>query len=118
MPRMGQFRVPVRLMGPTGRSEEVALLADTGAIFVTLPREIAERLELAVLRQQRVRVAGGAIATWPLTEVRVAIGDRDAPTLCLIAPSGPPLLGAVALESLLLAVDPVNQRLIPIEAYA
>jgi predicted aspartyl protease len=118
MASMGQFSVPVRLTGPTGRSEEIELLVDTGAIFVTLPREFAERLELVVVRLKRVRVAGGAIATWPLAEVRVAIGDDDAPTLCLIAPSGPALLGAVALESLLLGVDPVNRRLVPIEAHA
>jgi len=118
MPDMGQFSVPVRLTGPTGRSEEIELLVDTGAIFVVLPSEIAGRLELAVTRQQRVRVAGGAVATWPVAEVRVAIGDDDVPTLCLIAPGGPALLGAIALESLLLAVDPVNRRLVPIEAHA
>src|SRR5438552_5732448 len=105
MPRVGQFRVTARLTGPTGRSEEVELLVGTGAIFVTLPREIAERLELAVARQKRVRVASGAVATWPLAEVRVAIGDDDVPTLCLIAPGGAALLGSVALESLLLGVD-------------
>ena len=33
----------------------------------------------------------------------------------LHCPDGPPLLGAVALESLFLAVDPVGKRLIPVE---
>ena len=36
-------------------------------------------------------------------------------TPCLIAEGGSALLGAVALESLLLAVDPVAKRLVPIE---
>jgi hypothetical protein len=38
------------------------------------------------------------------------------PQLCLISAEGPVLLGAVALESLLLAVDPVHQRLVPVSA--
>ena len=115
---MGQFTVPVRLTGPTGRSEEVELLVDTGANFVTLPSDLAERLELPVTRWQRVRVAGGATSTWPMADVRLAIGDNEVPTRCFIAPRGPALLGAVALESLLLGVDPVNKRLVPIEGYA
>ena len=115
---MEQFRVPVRLTGPTGLTEEVDMLVDTGALFLTVPEELATRLELVVTRWQRVRVAGGAMSTWPMAEVRVAIGDDEAPTRCVIAPGGGALLGAVALESLLLGVDPVNQRLIRIEAYA
>ena len=115
---MGQFRVPVRLTGPTGRTEEIDMLVDTGALFLTVPQELGERLELVVTRWQRVRVAGGAISTWPMADIRVAIGDDEAPTRCVIAPGGAALLGAVALESLLLGVDPVNQRLIRIEAYA
>ena len=115
---MGQFRVSARLTGPTGRSEEVDLLVDTGANFVTLPSELAARLELGVVRWQRVRVAGGATSTWPMADVRLAIGDNEVPTRCFIAPHGPALLGAVALESLLLGVDPVNRKLIPVEGYA
>ena len=56
---MGLFRVPARLTGPTGRSEQVELLVDSGAT----------------------------------------------------------LLGAVALESLFLAIDPVAKRLVPVEGF-
>ena len=38
-------------------------------------------------------------------------------TPCFIAPDGPALLGAVALESLFLAVDPVAKRLISVEGF-
>ena len=44
--------------------------------------------------------------------------DRPAVTTpCFIGPDGPALLGAVARESLSLAVDPVAKRLIPVEAF-
>jgi predicted aspartyl protease len=118
MPDMGQFSVPVRLTGPTGRSEEAELFVDTGATLVIVPRELAERLGLVVKYRKPVLLAGGAVETWPIAEVRVAIGDEEVPTLCFIAPDGPGLLGAVALESLLLAVDPVAKRLVPTRGLA
>ena len=115
MPHMGQFRVPARLTGPTGHSEELELLVDTGSTLLALPRLLAERLDLEVERQQSVVIAGGARATWPVAQVRVAIADREVTTPCFIAPDGLALLGAVALESLFLAVDPVAKRLVPTE---
>jgi hypothetical protein len=63
-------------------------------------------------------IAGGQRATWPVAEVRLAIDGRDVTTPCPVAPNGPALLGAVALESLFLAVDPVAKRLVPVEGYA
>lgn len=117
MPRMGQCRVPARLTGPTGRSEETELLVDTGSTLLALPRLLAERLELRIERQQSVIVAGGARATWPVAEVRVTIADREVTTPCFTAPDGPALLGAVTLESLFLVVDPVAKRLVPTEGF-
>ena len=113
-PHMGHFQVPARLTGPTGRSEEVELFVDTGTTLVVLPRSLADRLELVAKRRQLVSLAGRAEEMWPVAEIRVAI----VPTLCLIAPEGAPLLGVVALESLFLAVDPVNQRLVPAQGFA
>ncbi|HET9488721.1 MAG TPA: retroviral-like aspartic protease family protein [Methylomirabilota bacterium] len=110
---MGQFFVPVRLTGPTGRTEQVELLVDTGATLVVLPRDLAGRLEVAVHRMQPIIVAGGTEATWPVGEIRIAIDGREVTTPCFIAPDGPALLGAVALESLFFAVDPVAKRLVP-----
>jgi clan AA aspartic protease len=110
---MGHFRVTAQLTGPGGRSEQVELLVDTGSTFLVLPRPLADRLGVEPRRQEPVVTAGGREEVWPVGEVRVAIDGREAPTPCFIAPSGPALLGAVALESLLLAVDPVAKRLVP-----
>jgi hypothetical protein len=49
--------------------------------------------------------------------VRLAIDGSEVTTPCFIAPAGPPLLWAVALESLFLAVDPVAKRLVPVEGF-
>ncbi len=115
---MGQFQVLARLTGPTGQNEETELLVDTGSTLVVVPRALAERLDLVIKRRQPVIIAGGTEAMWPIAELRVAVGDRDVPTLCFIVPDGPALLGAVALESLFLSVDPVRRRLVPTEGFA
>ncbi len=114
---MGLFHVSARLIGPTGRSESADLLVDTGATFLVVPRALAERLELRPTRTCPIQTAGGREETWPLAEVRLALDSDEVTTRCLIAPAGPPLLGAVALESLLLAVDPVAKKLIPVKGF-
>ncbi len=114
---MGLFHVSGRLSGPTGRSESLELLVDTGATFVVVPRALAERLELRPTRVCPIQTAGGRDETWPLAEARLALDGVEVTTPCLIAPDGPPLLGAVALESLLLGVDPVAKRLVPVKGF-
>ena len=114
---MGQFRVTARLTGSTGRTESVELLVDTGATFLVVPQAIADRLDIAPQRQLPVVIAGGTRMTWPVGEIRVAIEGQETTTPCFIAPSGPLLLGAVALESLLLTVDPIAKRLVPTDGY-
>ena len=61
------------------------------------------------------RTARPQRGAWPVGEVRLHLENQEITTPCLIAPGGPALLGAVALESLFLAVDPVAKRLVPVE---
>ena len=114
---MGLFRVPARLTGPSGQSEDVQLLVDTGATFLVVPRDLAERLALRPTRRCPLQTAGGREETWPLAEARLALNGVEVTTPCLIATEGPPLLGAVALESLLLGVDPIAKRLVPVKGF-
>jgi aspartyl protease family protein len=115
---MGLFHVKGHLTGPTGRVEEVELLVDTGATLSVVPRSLAERLELKPTRSQRVVIAGGQRDVWPIAEARLALNGDEITTPCFIAPEGPALLGAVALESLFLAVDPVGKRLVPVDGFS
>ena len=115
---MGLFRVRGRLTGPTEEPVDIELLVDTGATLLVVPAALAGQLGLVARRSQAVVIAGGQRATWPVAEVRLAIGDREVTTPCFVAPNGPALLGAVALESLFLAVDPVAKRLVPVEGFA
>jgi clan AA aspartic protease len=114
---VGQFRVQATLTGEDDRREQVELLVDTGATYLTVPADIATRLGLRVLREQSIVTAGGRREVRPVAGVRIALEGRDAPTVCFIAPAGPALLGAVALESLGLGVDPVARRLIAVDGF-
>jgi predicted aspartyl protease len=93
------------------------LLVDTGATLLVVSRLMAEELDLAMVRTQPVQTAGGRREVWPVAEVRLALDGHEVTTPCFIAPGGPALLGAVALESLFLAVDPVAKRLVPVEGF-
>jgi predicted aspartyl protease len=84
---------------------------------VVVPEDLAARLELRPTRTCPIQTTGGRDETWPLAEVRLAVDGDEVKTRCLIAPAGPVLLGAVALESLLLAVDPVAKRLVSVKGF-
>jgi clan AA aspartic protease len=114
---MGLFTLSVTLTGPTGQREDLAVLVDTGATFVVIPEAVAERLKIQPSRTVPLQMAGGRNDEWPLAEVRITVNDLETTTPCLISPGGPALLGAVALESLLLGVDPVAKRLVPVRAF-
>src|SRR3990167_11181035 len=107
---MGLFYVKGFLAGPTGQQAEVEFLVDTGATLVVVPQPLAERLALAPTRSQRVVIAGGQREVWPVAEVRLTLDGQETTTPCFIAPAGPHLLGAVALESLFLAVAPRSEE--------
>ncbi len=114
---MGLFHVSARLSGPTGRSESVELLVDTGATLLVVPRALADRLDPRPTRDCPIQTAGGRDEVWPMAEARLALDGVEVTTPCLIAAAGPALLGAGALESLLLAVNPVAKRLIPVKGF-
>lgn len=103
---MGLFHVKGHLTGPTGHVEEVELLVGTGATLSVVPRSLAEKLELKPTRSQRVVIVDGQRGIWPIAEARLTLNGDAITTPCFIAPEGLVLLGAVALESLFLAVIP------------
>jgi len=113
---MGQFRVTARLTGPTGRGEDAEFLIDAGSTLLGLPRALADRLELVAQDNRRVMLADGTMTRLPVADVRLTLDGHSVMTPCYIVPQGAPLLGAVALQSLFLAVDPVHERLVPIQA--
>ena len=102
---------------PSGTEFDLANpMVDTGSTYSFLPTSMLERLEVEPMREMTFVLADGSRVrrtigqTWVRTKGRQAVtivvfGDEDAM----------PLLGAHALESLSLAADTVNGRLIEME---
>ncbi len=116
---MGTFTHTITLLSPVGnRREPLDALVDTGATFTTIPAEILE--DLGVVREEtiRLRLANGQIEEYSLGTVRAELEGHERTILCVFGSlDAPPLIGAHTLEAFLLAVDPVEKRLVPVEAY-
>ena len=115
---MGTFTVSVEIGDSEGqRFVTIQALVDTGATYTTLPTTLLQDLGVAptgsrsfILADDR-RIQRDVADTWIRLE-----GDAH-PSLVVFDPDGAqPLLGAVTLETFGLAVDPIRQRLIHVDA--
>ncbi len=122
---MGSFRVPLQVGKPVNGQEEdrvvtetVSALVDTGATFSMLPASILERLGIAPDDTVLVRIATHEIVEFPVGEASLsAAGRRRRTSPVIFGPENHYIMGATALESLLLTVDPVNESLVPYIGY-
>ena len=113
---MGMFEVKVKLanLAAPDRTEEVSLLVDTGATLSWVPRPILEGLRATVFSRLPFELAEGRQLERDVTTVLLTIDGRKAPVAVAFGEAGEAaVLGATALESLGLLVDPIDQKLIP-----
>ena len=112
---MGTVNVTIGVGDPEGkRFEDLEVEVDTGSTFTALPREMLERVGVAVARTVRSVLADGSQAPVDLEITFIRIEGLEFPTQVIFAGEGEPsLLGVVTLEEALLAVDPVAGRLVP-----
>jgi len=116
---VGQFKVALKLYPRSdGAVRDFDALVDSGAAYSVAPRSLLEGLGCRPVRTQRVVMADGRIEEWALTRLEVECLGRRATTPILMGPpDSPVLLGATTLEELGLGIDPLNRRLIPVDAY-
>lgn len=116
---MRTFKVKARVWNPSnpGNMLDVELIVDTGATYTVLPDRILEELGVKVVRSTRLRLADNRVIEKPVGEVGIEVGERRATaTPVVFGDEGVYLLGAVTMEQLGLAPDPVEKRLKPTEA--
>lgn len=113
---MGTFRVTVEIGNPGGqRYEPVEALVDTGATYAVMPASLLRRLGVSPHRRAVFEMADGSPLEMDVGQTWLRVDGRDVVTLVVFGDEGTePLLGAYALEGLLLAADPVRQRLVPV----
>ena len=113
---MGTFHVDVAIGDPEGsRYEPVEALVDTGSTYTSVPRPVLEALGVVSHSRAWFRLADGHHVEREIGYARIKIGGSTAITIVVFADADSPiLLGAYALEGLLLAPDPVGRRLVPV----
>ena len=126
---MGEIIVDVELENPIdrGRFEHGDLLetdvrratieavADTGAMMLTLPEDVVERLGAPVVDSAMFTYADGRRGELPIAgPLTVQIGDRWMTTECTVVPEGADaLVGQIVMERLDLVADCTNRTLTP-----
>lgn len=92
---------------------EVEALVDTGALHLSVPAEIAARLELDQLHTRMVGLADGSSKEVPYEgPVVVSVLGRECYTGAIVM-GDEVLLGAVPMEDLDLWISPALHRLVP-----
>ena len=96
------------------RFEPVEVMVDTGATFSQVPGAMLRRLGMSPQRTMNVRLADGSIIEDQVCDALIRLEGETFVTPVSFGREGEPsLLGVVALETALLAVDPIGQRLVP-----
>ncbi len=112
---MGMFSVPIRISNPgDGNQAEFAALVDTGAFLTMAPEPALRNLGLTPNRTVEFELADGSVVAYGVGEAQAAINGRSVTTQIVFGPDDvEPVIGAYTLEGLQLAVDPVNETLMP-----
>lgn len=96
------------------RARDIEATVDTGAAYTTLPTRLLRQLGVAPMGKRRFLLADGRRIEMDYGEARATVDGESVATLVVFAEDdAPALLGACTLEGLALAVDPVEQRLVP-----
>jgi len=115
---LGTFFHAIRLIAASGASETLDALVDTGSTFTTVPRPVLERLGVVPHRTVRLRLANGQVDERRLGRVMAELDGMQEEILCAFGgPDDLPTIGAHTLEAFLLGADPVEKRLVHVEAF-
>ena len=112
---MGEVRVEIAAINPrTGaRSEDITVLADTGATLTVIPGQLLLSLGIEKTRAVSLVLADGRRARRYVGDAVVEVnGDATACRVVFGESDDAALLGLAVLEQLGLAVDPVQRRLV------
>lgn len=113
------FGVKIELLSLDGsRSVEIEAVVDTGATFTKVSRAVADDLGLVPQTRHRFRLGDNDVVTRDVGPLLIRFGGETVTILVAVGADGEiPVLGATALESLGLWVDPAGHALIPRDAY-
>ncbi len=111
---MGMIYVDIRVSEPR-RGDERAMqaLVDTGSLYTTVPASLLDEIGTERIRRMKFELADGSEMETDIGLAVVALNGHAAPTLVAFGPDdAEPLLGAMTLQQLELAVDMENERVV------
>jgi len=116
---MGYVKVRAKVSNvERGRSKEIELIADTGAIYTAIPEDILKDLGIVARGKRRFKTASGELKELPVGEAYIEIAGERVTSIVAFLPRGAtPLLGVTTLELLGLQVDPITGELKPMELF-
>jgi clan AA aspartic protease len=114
---MGTFHIPIDLGNEQGTNwRTLDALVDTGASTTSIPGSILRELGVRPISTERFRFAQGEVRELPVGYTWIRFAGKELMTQVIFNAEGTsPLLGALALEAAYVAVDPVGQRLLPVD---
>ena len=114
---MGPFQIELEIGDLQGQHfETVSSLVDSGATYTTLPEPLLRKLGVVPLSSANFTLADGSRMEREIGQTWMRLAGEEFIVPVVFGPeAAQPLLGAVALEVFRLGIDPVRQRLIPVE---
>lgn len=117
---MGLTTVTVRVSKVGGRKPPVeeTMLVDSGAIFAVVPAPVLRRLGIRPHARETFALADGSSVARKVGSAFFQLGDRQGAAPVIFGePGDASLLGALALEALGLALDPLRRELRPMKLW-
>ena len=112
---MGTFTVTIEVGDPGGqRFERLEALVDTGSTNSAVPGSVLRGLGVVPHRKGHFELADGTVVEADIGRTWLRVNGDQESTQIVFAPEGTqPILGAITLEELELAVDPLKKALAP-----
>ena len=96
------------------KAKKVRFLVDSGAIYSVLPKALLKSLGIKKLDTQEFMLANGKSLTKDVGAALFEFNGKKRPSPVVFGEKDIYLLGAVTLESLEVALDPINRQLLPL----
>ena len=115
---MGTFSVSIEVARPySDEFVPMEALVDTGATYSVFAGQLLEGLGVTSTETSTFELADGRIVELPMGYAAIRVSEKQIIAPVVFGPAGAsPLLGATALEIARLAMDPVRQTLVPVNA--
>ena len=114
---MGTFTVNIQVGDEQGQTfEEVEALVESRATFTVIPASTLRRLGVEPRRRVPFRLANDEVEQRDVGVAVVRFDGHESITSVVFGEEGTVLLGALTMEDMLLAIDVINKRLVPVEA--